>query len=442
MPVMWESLTKHAKDAWRGFKPWQRARLTAHYLGYSMVRFWNDRCFSAAAALSYSMLLAMVPLLAIGFAILAAFPVFQDIVENLKNYITSEFVPKTINLKQWIDGFLANTQSVTALGIIGLIVTTIIVLDTIETKFNQIFRQKEIRPFGQRLMMFWALVTMTPVLMGGSIALSEFVFARTAIEQDQDIRQAFGLIKGLAPYLLLVAAFTLSYIIIPFRRVRVLDAVFGAVVAAAMFSLLRWGFTVYFENFPAYKTIYGALSLLPLFLIWMYLVWCSVLLGAQMVASLPEWLARRRMFGGSKPTRRLLTALSVMYRLYLGHKSGDPVRQSELSRQIAIEPSEFRPLLDELRDANFITAGDEATWLLAQDPRRISLFDLYLALNLHLAPDFDDQSSGMPWIGAFRGIMQQEEDAAQGTLGLSLDELFGDQSDLPPLLAAKKEAAE
>ena len=103
MPVMWESLTKHAKDAWRGFKPWQRARLTAHYLGYSMVRFWNDRCFSAAAALSYSMLLAMVPLLAIGFAILAAFPVFQDIVENLKNYITSEFVPKTINLKQWID---------------------------------------------------------------------------------------------------------------------------------------------------------------------------------------------------------------------------------------------------------------------------------------------------------------------------------------------------
>ena len=442
MQAMWESLSKNVDNAWRGFRPWKRFKLASHYVGYSMVRFWNDRCFSAAAALSYSLLLAMVPLLAIGFAILAAFPVFQDIVEGLKNYVTSEFVPKTINLKQWIDGFLANTQSVTALGIIGLIVTTIIVLDSIETKFNQIFRQKVVRPFGQRLMMFWAIVTMTPVLVGGSIALSEFVFAKTDIKNDQSVREVFNLGRDVAPYLLLVAAFTLSYIIIPYRRVRVLDAVLGAVVAAAMFSVLRWGFTVYFENFPAYKTIYGALSLLPLFLIWMYLVWCAVLLGAEMVASLPEWLARRRMFGGSKPTRRLLTALSVMYQLYLSHKSGEPVRQSELSRQIAIEPSEFRPLLDELRDASFITAGDEATWLLAQDPRRISLFDLYLALNLHLAPDFDDQSSGMPWIARFRDIMQREEDAAQSTLGLSLDDLFDAQSDLPPLIAAKKEAAE
>lgn len=439
---MTEGIINRAQAAWQAFKPWKRTKLTAHYVGHSMARFWNDRCFSAAAGLSYSMLLAMVPLLAIGFAILAAFPVFQDIVEGLKNYVTSEFVPKSINLRKWIDGFLANTQSVTALGIIGLVVTTIIVLDSIETKFNQIFRRKEIRPFGQRMMMFWAIVTLTPVLVGGSIALSEFVFAKTALKDDQSVRQVFSLGRDVAPYLLLVAAFTLAYIIIPYRRVAVVHALLGGIVAAAMFTVLRWGFTVYFENFPAYKTIYGALSLLPLFLIWMYLVWCAVLLGAEMVAALPEWLARRRMFGGSKPTRRLLTALSVLYQLYLGLKSGRPVRQTDLSRQIAIEPSEFRPLLDELRDANFITAGDDSTWMMAQDPRQISLFDLYLALNLHLAPDFDDQSSGMPWIGKFRGILRAEEDATQGALGLTLDDLFDAGMGQPPVIDAKKEAAE
>lgn len=425
-PTLQTRLLHWLRRFWITLGPWRRTKLAAHFVGYSAARFWNDRCFSGAAALSYSMLIALIPTLAIGFAVLQAFPDYERIINELKEFVTREFVPKNIDLKTWIDDFLKNTRGLTAIGIFGLAVTTIILLDTIEGKFNQIFRQKKIRPFPQRLVMFWAIVTLTPMLIGGSIALSEFFVAKANIDLkgDKDVRQVFVFWQDILPYLLLVLAFTLAYIIIPYRRVPVINAVFGAIVAAALFTLLRWGFQVYFDAFPAYTTIYGAFSLVPLFLVWMYLVWCATLLGAQMVASLPEWLARRRMFGGSKPTRRLLTALAVLHQLYLGMKTGRPVRQSDLSRQIAIDPTEFRPLLDELSSANFISPGDEQTWLLAQDPRRITLFDLYVALDLHLAPDFDDQSSGFEWIDNFRGILEREENAAQDTLGLSLDDLF------------------
>lgn len=442
MKAMETPFGKFVARLWYLIGPWRRTKLAGHFIGYSMVRFWNDRCFSSAAALSYSLLLALVPLFAIGFAVLAAFPEFQNIIDDLKDFVTREFVPKNINLKEWIDSFLKNTQGLTAIGILGLAVTTIIVLDTIEGKFNQIFRQKEIRPFGQRLMMFWAIVTLTPLLVGGSIALSEFVAAKTTFGADKDVQRVISFTKDILPQLLLVAAFTFSYVVIPYRRVRVWHALLGGIVATIMFTLLRWGFTVYFENFPAYRTIYGAFSLLPLFLVWLYLVWCAVLLGAQMVASLPEWLARRRMFGGSKPTRRMLTALSVLYRLYLGHKQGNPVPQSELSRQIAIEPSEFLPLLDELSDANLVVAGEETVWMLARDPRHISLFDLYRALNLHLAPDFVDQSSGLPWVENFRRVLKREEDAAKSLLEVTIDQIFLPEFDLPSPLQLKKEAAE
>ncbi|HBF98448.1 MAG TPA: virulence factor BrkB family protein [Alphaproteobacteria bacterium] len=266
-----------------------RARIALDMVRYVGQRFKEHRCMESAAALSYTSLLALVPLCAIGFAIFAAFPAFDNMQELVMRFVFSNFAPHASDtVGQYLETFLANVGKLTGAGTVFLVITAIMLLSVIESTFNQIWRVRRPRPLVIRLMAFWTVLTLGPVLLGLSLSVSSFILAQTLNNGDGS---SIGALTRFIPLLLQAIGFSLLYLILPNTHVRWTHALTGGVVAAFLFECLKFGFGIYISNFGAYQTIYGALSTLPVFLIWMYLSWAVVLSGAIISAAIPAWIA-------------------------------------------------------------------------------------------------------------------------------------------------------
>ena len=245
----------------------------------------------AAASLSYTSLLAIVPLFAIAFSVMMAFPVFDGLTQQLLGIVLSYAAPHIGGeLENYVDTFVSNTSQLTALGVIWLAVTAIMLLSTIESAFNAIWRVEKSRPFGMRLLACWATLTLGPLLMGAGLSFSTALFAVNnfqAVGVDLSIIREFGL--RLLPFLFATGGFTILYLALPNRRVGIRYALLGAGVAAVIFELLKSLFGLYLANAGTFGSVNGSLATLPVFLIWMYLFWAVVLFGAIVAATRPEW---------------------------------------------------------------------------------------------------------------------------------------------------------
>lgn len=261
--------------------------ISTRFFKYTWSQFQQDQLLQVAAALSYTSLLSLVPLLAISFAAFAAFPVFAPARENIQTFILQHLLPEQgAALSQYVEQFLANTGSLTTIGIIGLAVTAILLLNTIESTFNQLFRVTHKRPLVPRFLMFWAVITLGPLLLGASLSLSTTLFAASHWLETNLITGFNTWLIQFLPNCLIGAALLLFYVVIPNRPVRIRHAFIGAIVATILFSLLRKGFGLYITSTGGYATLYGAAAIVPVFLIWMYLTWAVILLGAEMTAVL------------------------------------------------------------------------------------------------------------------------------------------------------------
>jgi len=401
------------------------------FVWYACKRFWNDHGFQSAAAMSYNFLFAAIPLIAVGLAILAAFPVFDKIRVGFQDIIVQYLLPQAgEDFRFALDEFLRNTRNLTAFGIVALAITAVILLDTIETVFNRIFRQSQVRPLLARVTMYWSILTFTPLLVGGSVALSSIVFDKSGVAQ-LDIGWVTRKVVWLSPWLLIMAAFLISYMVIPYRRIRFRAALLGAGVAAVLFQGLRWGFSLYVEAFPAYKTLYGTLSVIPIFLLWVYLVWCVALFGAEMVAAFPEW--RRRPGAGtakgSQPARRLIATLLMLERLYLARGTGQPVSTNILA-DIAAEAladsdrGTVQTILDRLAADKVIGRAEIGGWYLVRDPESVRLAALLHGLDLGLDAGEDLAFVRTAWRARLAGVLAAAGAAERTSLDIDLQTLF------------------
>lgn len=384
-----------------------------------LARFGRDQCMRIAAALSYTSLLALVPLGAIAFAILKAFPVFDDIQGQIKALLFENFLPDSVEGAQaYFDQFIGQTEGLTAIGIIALAVTAIMLLATIETALNSIFHVKAQRPFVPRLMMFWAVITLGPLLMGGSLSLGTYLYALSEWAGADKIPGLGGVMARLLPSVLAIFAFSVFYAIVPYRPVRVMHALIGGISAGILFGFLRKLFALYISAFPAYQTIYGALAAVPIFLIWMYLSWAVVLIGAEIAASLPEWGRARAAEGFDEmaPARKLDAALVAIERLWrkgrgeeVKHPTQNPRREDVLAQAMEV-----------LRQAGFVALSDKGDWLLMRDPEILTVAEV--AHTLGLAPNPDDlPAGGPPW----RAQLRDSLGGAKGSgYGRTLRDLF------------------
>ena len=257
------------------------------FLGYIFRRFAKDKGTRVAASLSYSSLLAIVPMMTIALALLSAFPGFEDSRGELQASLLNNLLPSAeLEISEQLNAFVDNAKNMTTIGVLALAVTAIMLLYTISNSFNSIWRVQERRPIFNLILVYWALLTLGPLMLGASLTVSSYGFAIAELA-DQSGRTS-SIVTLLAPIFLGCTAFTVLFLVVPNRPVLFSHALIGGIVSTTLFELLKRGFGLYLQYFPSYQAIYGALATIPIFLIWMYLSWVVVLLGAEITAALPE----------------------------------------------------------------------------------------------------------------------------------------------------------
>jgi len=338
------------------------------------VHFQEDRCFEEAASLGYTSLLAMVPLLAVTFGIISAFPVFNEWSQTLQSFIFDNFMPATgEQIVPYLDTFLDSISSLTLPGTVMLIVTALLLMVRIEVAFNRIWRVDRNRAITNRIVMYWAVLTLGPILIAAAIALSaQKIFGVIGLDEGVSYNtHRFGM------FVLSWMFFSLMFLLVPNRRVRIKHALIGAFLSAVMFEVAKWGFVAYVSN-TNYKVIYGALATVPIFLVWLYLVWIVVLFGASLAASLTTFSDYAR-YESEWPKR---WEFQLTYRL-VGHLWNAQREGVSLSREqlLELEPGageqQIVKLFSRLRDERIATIDDEGDCMLSRDLEDLSLADLY-----------------------------------------------------------------
>lgn len=366
---------------------WQKLRALLRYAGR---RAGEDRLPQVAASLTFTTVLAVVPVLTVTFALLAAFPMFANFRSAIEAFLFRNLIPG--NLTDTITGYLGqfarNAKGLTAVGLIGLMVTSVLTMLTVEDALNAIWRVKQKRRLAQRVLVFWALLTFGPLLIGGSLSISSYLISISA-GYVGTVPFGLGLAISLAPVLLSAIAFALLYTAVPNAYVEWRDAIVAGLVAALAFELAKRGFGHFITRFPTYTAVYGTFAALPIFLLWIYLSWLVTLLGATIAANLPvirrgHW--RRRTFAGSE----FYDALAVLYVLYRARQHAPrSVGELDLGRRLRVEADYLAVLLGKLKAMHLVGRlqqdRGQAHWALLCDPASVSLRMLHDRLVLNLA---------------------------------------------------------
>lgn len=358
------------------------------YLRYVLGRFAADQCTQRAGALTYTTLLALVPLLAISFTVFAAFPVYEGMREQLQTFIFENFVPQVGPVVlEHLEQFVAKTGRLTAIGIFFLFVTSVMLLSTISSTCNAIWRVRQTRNLLVRLPVYWFILTAGTALLGASMYISGYLFTMARATGVEEYTGSLAWLAGVVPLSLQILALTLLYIFTPNFPVRWRDALVGGVTAGLLLELLKKGFGWYVTSFPTYQTIYGAMATIPIFLIWMYVLWNVVLYGAEMAAALPEWRAgvRRPERGTRSPAAVLSAAAGILALLLAAHRRGGGLRRQRLMRRTGQPPELLSAASDILRQKRYIDRTDKGVWILARDLETVTLADLHSDLGLSVA---------------------------------------------------------
>ena len=250
-------------------------------------RIEEDNMTTLAGNLAYVSLLALVPLIAVVFALFAAFPMFSDVSVQIRHFIFANFIPATGDVIQgYIEQFVANSSRMTVVGAFGLIVTSLLLMYSIDSALNTIWRSSRTRPKIYSFAVYWMILTLGPLLAGASLAISSYLLS---LRWASDLNSVIDDVLRIFPLILSWAAFWMLYSIVPTTQVRNRDAVIGSLVAALLFEAGKKAFALYITMFPSYQLIYGVIAVVPILFVWVYWTWCIVLLGAEITVTLGEY---------------------------------------------------------------------------------------------------------------------------------------------------------
>lgn len=397
------------------------------FVQFIVGRMRDDQVNRVAASLSYTSTLALVPALALALAILAAFPAFSGLRDSVLDLVLSNFIPDTgMRMNEALESFIAAAAELTTIGIAGLIVTSVLLLLTIEGAFNRIFRVARPRPIFARLVVFWTVITVSPLLVGLSFSLSGYFLSLRTMLGGSEPGSVSVFLGAAMPIILSAVAFALIYMAVPNRRVRLMDGLVGGVIAALLFAGLRYGFAAFVSGMPTYQAIYGAVAALPVFLIWLFLSWNVILAGAVIAAALPDW-RRAEHERATGPGGRLSLAMDTLAVLHDVAGSGEGLHQSELRQRVNVREAALVPVLDELRLGGFATFSDDRVWRLGRDLTRTPVAELVhlMGYGVPIAPALSGRS---PAVGRLREIMASAQDAENQTLNQPIAELLISES--------------
>jgi membrane protein len=358
-----------------------RARTFARFLAK---RFLHDRLFQAAAALSYTTVFALVPLAMVVFGVLSAFPMFDKWSNQLSAYIFATFVPSAASsLQGQIVEFTGNLDALTVPGVIALVISLLVTLNSVEATFNDIWRVPSSRPKLSRFLVYWTVLTLGALLAVASLYMSAQFFALPLFATEQG-KVLATLSLRLSPLLIEVGAITAIYRVVPHRTIHMRYAVAGALLATVLLELVRWGLGIYLSSFDSFERIYGAVAAVPIFLLWIYLSWVAILLGASFASAMAAFRyqpASMRLPLGYE----FYALLRLLGRFDEARGDGRGLHSDQL---LELEPmltdSLIQQILGQLSDINLLRRDEDGEWLLARDLDDMTLAELYEACQLRI----------------------------------------------------------
>jgi membrane protein len=355
-------MQKYVKELWR-------------FLLFVVDRFFADRCMQMASSLTFTTLLSLVPLITIALTVFSAFPVFADYSAQIKIFLLSNMMPETGGrlITGYMEQFAESAGKLTAVGIVLLGVTAMLLMQTIDNALNTIWRVTRPRTLVLRILTYWAMLTLAPLLVGISLSLTSWLLGMSAGYAKQ-IPVVEVLMLKLVSLLLTTLAFSLLFRVVPNRFVPMKHALIGGLVSALAFGLMGKGFGFYISHFPTYKLVYGAFASVPIFLMWIYLSWLTILSGALIASSLPHWRGVKERVRG--PAAQLYYALCILRAMGEGMHSGTALTVPALSRKLHVDFELLEQLLDRLSEANMVSKLADEGWGLIRDLEHVRLDEL------------------------------------------------------------------
>ncbi|OUS29892.1 hypothetical protein A9Q98_05775 [Thalassotalea sp. 42_200_T64] len=260
-------------------------RFIQHYLK----RCSHDQIQVSAGYLSYVTLMSMVPLIMVTFSIASAFPIFAELHNDIENFVFSNFVPTASELiQEHVDGFVSNASQMSATAIFVLFVLALLLISAIDKALNRIWRIHKPRKAVTSFAVYWMILTLGPVLVGVSILATSYIVSLVTFS-GVDMSTLNNSMLRVLPFMASLAGFLVLYMLVPNTEVRLKFALTGAVIAALLFELAKKAFAAYVTHLPSYEAIYGALAIIPILFVWVYLSWLIVFVGAEFTVCLQEF---------------------------------------------------------------------------------------------------------------------------------------------------------
>ncbi|MFN3415756.1 MAG: YihY family inner membrane protein [Caldimonas sp.] len=354
-------------------------------------RFREDRLGLTAGSLTFTTLIALVPLFTVTLAVFTAFPMFASFQAALEAYFVKSLVPEAIArpVLRALTRFAANANRLGTAGLVVLVLTALSLMLTIDRTLNALWRVRKPRPIAQRVLVYWAAATLGPLLLGVSLTLTSYALTASR-----------GLVGSLpAPvsfffnaleFLLMAGAFAGLFRYVPNTHVRWSDALAGGFFVATGLELAKTLLAWYLRSVPTYSALYGTFATVPIFLVWLYLGWVVVLLGGVIAAYAPS-LRMKVVRRPATPGHRFHLALMVLRELQASRlQPAHGLSLEALSERLRTDPLQIEPLLEKLRALDWVGRLDEeggARHVLLAEPEHTLAQPLVAELLLDPAPD-------------------------------------------------------
>jgi len=356
---------------------WRRLRLTGRVLWQTLKRFEGEERRRDAAALTYTTLFALVPVITVTYAILSAIPELQSWGDQAHGELLAYVMPEgSETISAYLVQFSQQARKLTWVGVAFLFVTAFMLLRTIEMQFNRIWNVDKPRSGLQTFFRYWAVLSLGPLLFGAAFAASSLL-AALPLWQDT-VTDQIALPVRLLPWLLSSGAICALYMLVPNCRVPWRNALLAAVLVATVFEAGKFLFAKAVGLFPSYQLIYGAFAAVPLFLLWIYLAWMLLLLGAELSYSLSHVRSQKRRLPA------LWQRLLLLQTLWQEQQSGRLPDEARLCRQARdLPPADVGRLLQEFQQQGWATQTQDQHWVWVADLHSLKLEQFFQSLTLH-----------------------------------------------------------
>ncbi|MDI1238620.1 MAG: YihY family inner membrane protein [Polaromonas sp.] len=367
--------------------PWRDTAITLRQ------RFRDDHMGLTASSLTFTTSIALVPFFTVALAIFTAFPMFSKLQGALQVWLVNSLIPD--NISRQVLGYLTQfAKQANKLGVAGLavlLVTAIALILTIDRTLNGIWRVKKPRPLAQRVLIYWAAITLGPLVLGASLAVTSYVISGSRGVVG-DMPGGLRVLLDVLQFFLLAGGMAALYHYVPNTFVRWGHAWAGGLFVAAGIELAKKVLTLYLSSVPTYSLVYGAFATLPILLVWIYVAWVIVLMGAVIAAYLPSLLAgvARR---GSAHGWQFQLAVELLQQLHRARGTARiGLEGSELARALQVDALQLEPVLETLMALDWIGQltdpedEHEARYLLLADPASTALEPLLAQLLLSQDP--------------------------------------------------------